>query len=95
MWKGLGHLVRSMFGLQRSGRAAQPDMERTIGQSPGDTLRQAMDAASRIETAPALCAPLPSHPWPVLDDHDLPTLFLHGRKRAKLPRRRRVGARQG
>lgn len=89
MWKGLGHLVRSMFGLQRSGRASEPDMERTISQSSGDTLRQAMAAASRLEAAPALHAPHPSSPWPVLDDQDLPTLFLHGRKAIK-PRRRKI-----
>jgi hypothetical protein len=93
MWKGLGHLVGSLFGLKRPGRALQPDAEQTIGPSPGGVLRQAMDAASRLEALPVPCSPSP--PWPVVEDHDLPTLFLHGRKRAKLRRRRRVSARQG
>ena len=90
MWKGLGHLVCSLFGLQRPGRAPAADTERTIGPSPGGVLRQAMDAASRLEAAPGLYSTPPSAPWPILDDEDLPTLFLHGRKAAKRRRRRKI-----
>lgn|GEM_PF-2880017 len=88
MFRGLGHLVRSMFGGRRRTQASPPDMERTGDRSvrgeahePGDTLRRAMDAASRSRAAesepPDTAAP--REPWPVGDDHDLPTLFLHGR----------------
>ena len=89
MFRGLGHLVRSMFGGRRRRQASPPDMERTgdrgvrgDAHEHGDTLRRAMDAASRSEGAQGAPPPdtlAPRDPWPAGDDHDLPTLFLHGR----------------
>ena len=92
MFRGLGHLVRSMFGGRRRKQTSPPDMERTGDRSvrgdahePGDTLRRAMDAASRAQAAEGAPHPdtsAPREPWPAGDDHDLPTLFLHGRASA-------------
>ena len=101
MFRGLGHLVRSMFGGRRRGATSSPDMERTgdremqgEGPAPGDTLRRAMDAASRAQAADSKpqqeAQAAAREPWPATDDHDLPTLFLHGRAspppRARAPR---------
>ena len=98
MFRGLGHLVCSMFGGRRRKAALSPDMERTgvremqgDGPAPGDTLRRAMDAASKAQqadSAPPPELPASREPWPVGDDHDLPTLFLHGRP--SMPQRARA-----
>ena len=69
MFRGLGHLVRSVFGRRRRKASSAPD----------DTLRRAMDAAAVPRPEEAHVSPPASQPWPLGDDRDLPTLFLHGK----------------
>ena len=88
MIKGLGHLIRTMFGGKRSA-SAQPShmvgaVARDLAEVPlasDDVLRKAMEAAS--ETAlhtEGISGRTAQHlRMDTADDHSLPTLFLHGK----------------